>query len=253
MRNIFTDKDRSFVNIEKKFSKSENLEAYNLLFKRWKINKIPISIIKKKNILDVGCGSGRYSWALKKLGAKKVIGIDVDSIVLENKSTDNNIVYKDTIPLEDNSVDLIIMDWVLEHINDTTKFYSEINRILKINAIICARTPNFYSYWVMCSKIIPRKMHELVIKKVQDNRKEIDVFPAFYKLNTLKDIKKKFEKYENYIYLETPDPTYYFNNKIIYNIMQFLHKLLPKSLTSVLFVFLKKKIKNKSVIRNNRI
>ena len=35
--------------------------------------------------------------------------------------------------------------------------------------------------------------------------------------------------------------------------MQLWHKLLPKSLTSVLFVFLKKKIKNKSVIRNNRI
>jgi hypothetical protein len=93
----------------------------------------------------------------------------------------------------------------------------------------------------MCSKIIPRKMHELVIKKVQNNRKEIDVFPAYYKLNTSKDIKKKFKNYENFIYLETPDPAYYFNNKIIYNIMQFLHKLLPKSLTSVLFVFLKKK------------
>ena len=211
-----------------------------------------VNTLVDKNSIVVDFGAGRGSWLEEdskfkinlrtlKGKVKKVIGIDVDSIVLENKSTDNNIVYKDTIPIEDNSVDLIIMDWVLEHINDTTKFYSEINRILKINAIICARTPNFYSYWVMCSKIIPRKMHELVIKKVQNNRKEIDVFPAFYKLNTTKDIKKTFKKYENFIYLETPDPGYYFNNKIIYNIMKLLHKLLPKSLTSVLFVFLKKK------------
>jgi 23S rRNA U2552 (ribose-2'-O)-methylase RlmE/FtsJ len=86
-----------------------------------------INTLINENSIVVDFGAGRGSWLEEdskfkinlrtlKGKVKKVIGIDIDSIVLENKSTDNNIVYKDTIPLEDNSVDLIIMDWVFENI-----------------------------------------------------------------------------------------------------------------------------------------
>src|SRR5436305_1635684 len=39
----------------------------------------PDEFIKDKYCLDAGCGSGRFSYAMQKLGARKVDSIDVSS------------------------------------------------------------------------------------------------------------------------------------------------------------------------------
>ena len=57
------------------FLKKKNLfndETFNNLKIRLRRNKIPIKIIRGKKVLDFGCGNGRYSLALQKLGAKQV-------------------------------------------------------------------------------------------------------------------------------------------------------------------------------------
>ena len=53
-----TDRDKSFVSIEKKFTKTHYVEAYHLLKTRLKKNKINLNIIKNKNVIDIGCGKG---------------------------------------------------------------------------------------------------------------------------------------------------------------------------------------------------
>ncbi len=74
--NKFKDKDISFISIEKKFGTKEIIEAIHLLRTRLKKNNINSNIIKNKNVIDIGCGSGRYSEALDKLGAKSVTCFD---------------------------------------------------------------------------------------------------------------------------------------------------------------------------------
>jgi 2-polyprenyl-3-methyl-5-hydroxy-6-metoxy-1,4-benzoquinol methylase len=46
------------------------------MYERFKFTMDHSQPVKDKSILDVGCGSGYYSLALAKSGAKKVIGID---------------------------------------------------------------------------------------------------------------------------------------------------------------------------------
>lgn len=45
---------------------------YRNLNERFRLNKIPNSIIKNKIVLDVNCDESNYTYALKKLGAKKL-------------------------------------------------------------------------------------------------------------------------------------------------------------------------------------
>ena len=47
-------------------------EAYKILKKRLLVNRIDINIIKDKLVLNLCDPSGRYTYALNKLGAKKV-------------------------------------------------------------------------------------------------------------------------------------------------------------------------------------
>ena len=65
------------------FDKQMIDEAIELLKIRWKRNGLSWNLIKDKTVLDMGCGSGRYSIALKVLGAKKVTGIDAGKGVMK--------------------------------------------------------------------------------------------------------------------------------------------------------------------------
>lgn len=88
-----------------KIVKEENLE----IMKESLINLIGLENIKGKTFLDIGCGSGLFSIAAKKLGAKEVIGIDIlpDSIKSseENKERFNvQDVYFKQLSILDNQI-----------------------------------------------------------------------------------------------------------------------------------------------------
>ena len=61
----------------KKFSNTENYNAKNFILERFRhFKSFNKNFFKNKNIIDVGCGGGRYSNALRLLKAKSVVGVD---------------------------------------------------------------------------------------------------------------------------------------------------------------------------------
>ncbi len=59
-------------NIYNQYTLTQFNEAYKILRQRLLINKININIIRGKSVLNLCDPSGRYTYALSKLGAKKV-------------------------------------------------------------------------------------------------------------------------------------------------------------------------------------
>ena len=116
------------------FSKKEDqfLEALDLLSTRLKKNNINSNIIKNKIVLDMGCGSGRYSYALKKLGAKKVIAID-KNININNKIKGVEFKQGDILKLtfKNNSFDFIFCNGKLSHTKNWRGGIKEAYRVLK--------------------------------------------------------------------------------------------------------------------------
>ena len=88
--------------------------------------------------------------------------------------------------------------------------------------------------------LIKNRLHSKVLRFIQPDRKEVDIFPTAYKLNTLKSIKKNFKDYKNFSYLYTSHPSYYANNKLLYKLLSFVHKIFPAIFVSEIFVFLQK-------------
>lgn len=107
-----------------------------------------LPLVKGKVVLDIACGSG-YGTQLLSLHAKKVYGVDVDGTSVQY-ATQNygapNIEYRvgngESIPLDDNSVDVVTTFETIEHIPDYKKFIREIKRVLKPNGIALVSTPN---------------------------------------------------------------------------------------------------------------
>lgn len=96
-----------------------------------------IGTIDGLKVLDLGCGSGRYSLKLAQNNAI-VTGIDLSEGMLEkarHKTSKYNINFikhdiQQNLPFADKSFDLVISSLVFEHIKDLGKIYSEIHRVL---------------------------------------------------------------------------------------------------------------------------
>lgn len=206
-------------------------------------------------ILDFGAGRGaqvaedphafRRELKIFKGRCKHVEGCDVDGAVSENPYIDKAqlIAPDEPLPYADDRFDLIFSSWVFEHIDHPETMARELLRIVKPGGYICAMTPNRFGYIALAAQLIANKAHVKLLRKIQPERKEVDVFPTRYKLNSRGDLKKHFgEGCLIYSYGVSGDPAYTFNKPILYRVFMALHRLTPSSLQPILLIFIRKPV-----------
>jgi len=124
---------------------SENvftIERYTQLF-----SFISPYLNKDSRILDIGCARGGFLNFLIEKGFRNVYGIDpiknyVDNAIIKNVKLGS--VY--SIPLDDNSIDIVILDQVLEHLYDLNTAMIEIYRVLDKGGICYIGVPDAERY-----------------------------------------------------------------------------------------------------------
>ncbi|TSC63111.1 MAG: methyltransferase [Parcubacteria group bacterium Gr01-1014_48] len=115
-------------------------EAYALLNTRLTRNNIKLET-KGKIALDVGCGGGRYTLALKKLGFEKVYGVDYSSMNIDTAGLRakkiRNVFFKKAdahaLPFKNNMFDFVFCNGVLHHSHSIRDGVKEIVRVMKPN------------------------------------------------------------------------------------------------------------------------
>lgn len=107
------------------------------------------TLCKGKKVLDIACGTGYGSNIMAKV-AESVVGVDIDKAAVENaqrvyKATNLSYIHGDgtTIPLADESVDVVVSFETIEHIVEYHHFLKEIHRVLKKGGVLLMSTPNF--------------------------------------------------------------------------------------------------------------
>ncbi|CAN5542419.1 hypothetical protein BH10BAC2_BH10BAC2_37580 [soil metagenome] len=211
----------------------------------------------EKVLLDLGCGRGAYVLEAGKTDnylaearnfkgeVKKVIGIDVDANAASNPSLDEFHLLEigKPWPLESSSIDVCICDYVVEHVENTAFFFSELYRVMKKQGTACFRTPNKFGYMPIISSLVPNSLHARVLKKVQPDRKEEDVFPVVYKCNTRATFHRLLKEngFNSYVLHYESEPNYLKFSYISFAFGYYLHKILPKPLKATLFAFAIKK------------
>ena len=202
-------------------------------------------------VLDFG--AGRAGWfkddqsetrklvRFLKKDVKLLIAVDIDHAVLQNEASHKNCLMIDgVINLPDKSVDLIIADYVFEHITNISDILVELERILKPGGWICARTPHRLHYVAVAARLLNLIKGSEIIRYFQPNRKDMDIFPTYYRLNSLKHIKSFFPGWRDMSLIFRSNPSYYLGDKLIYRAMSIIHRLLPSLLIGNIFVFLQK-------------
>lgn len=201
-------------------------------------------------VLDAGCGRGSYGddastyrrdMRILKGKCKRVIGIDVNESARENPFLDEfRLIEGDRWPLEAQSIDLCICDYVMEHVMMSPEgFFSECARVIKAGGVLCIRTPNIWSYESIATRLVPNRFHAAIVGAVQEERKEVEVFPTVFRCNTLGKIRSMMRRHGFDVYVSTysAEPSYLRFSRIVYAFGVIYHRIAPRILRSNIFAF----------------
>ena len=92
-----------------------------------------------KNILDAGCGTGRYIEDMQSLRPSSIVGIDFAPNMIERAKAkfqnDSSISFQvaniDSIPFKDRSFDFVLSTLALDHLQNIQLGIAELSRVLR--------------------------------------------------------------------------------------------------------------------------
>lgn len=148
-------------------------DARNDAISGWLQQKIPLD---RKSVLDLGCGSGYWTKAIKDrlIAPERVIGLDFGDAFLEKarRVYGAEVVKGDFhhLPFDESTFDAIYADNTIEHSFSPHRVLQECFRVLKPGGILAmcvppdARNPNYVTpnhNWRMDSDEIRERMEEI--------------------------------------------------------------------------------------------
>jgi SAM-dependent methyltransferase len=206
------------------------------------------------HVLDFGAGRGafveddcdfRRSLHFLKGKVAYLVGADSDLAVLKNSTVDKSVVLdlnSPTLPFPDKSFDIVVSDWVLEHLDDPAKFALEMSRIVKPGGWLCARTPNKFGLTAIGATLIPNSLHIKFLKTLAPQKKDIDTFPTRYRINTRRAIRQYFPglQWRDFSYYWRGDPKYHANSLTLWKLMGAWIRCAPEFMATDLLIFLQR-------------
>lgn len=139
-------------------------------------------------VLNIGAGPPTNDRTRTLKGeVARVVGVDIDSCVLENPELDDAHVYEvgGRFPFGDATFDLAISDFVLEHIERPLPFLHEVRRILKPGGSYFFRTPNRMHYIALIARMTPHSFHELLANRARGLPANAhEPWPTYYRMNS---------------------------------------------------------------------
>lgn len=108
------------------------LQLASYLFKRYRLKP-------GMRVLDNGCGRGEFLHAFGQLGLE-AYGTDISAYCAESRVLDLNT---ESLPFEDDFFDVVFTKSVLEHIENTEHYVTEMYRVLNRGGILIMMAPDW--------------------------------------------------------------------------------------------------------------
>ena len=214
-------------------------ERYRAIRPAWRSSGDQLEAIVRRHItpsshvLDLGCGRGgvvELFWRDVRLA----IGLDPDTPSLSEHRAPGMPIIRglgEHLPFADESLDLIVCVWVLEHLKDPTATLREVRRVLRPSGHFVFVTPNTRNPLMLANrmgKALPALQRRLVPRFY--GRVEADTFPVQYRANTVAAIRAHAQAagLDVYDLRVVADPTYLAMNTFMFNASVMSERVMPK-------------------------
>ena len=163
------------------------------------------------NILEIGAGpTNETSTFLSTLG--RVTGLDIDGDVATNSALAEARKFDGLFfPFPDESFDLCVSNYVLEHIENPGIHFSEVTRVLRPGGSYVFRTPNIWHYVTLGSRLLPHSVHLLLANWLRGIKDGHDPYPTVYHANSraaLLRLAQSVGLVASHLEMIEPEPTY---------------------------------------------
>ncbi|MBI3412288.1 MAG: class I SAM-dependent methyltransferase [Planctomycetes bacterium] len=157
-------------------------ESYHLF-----LNEIERHMPPEGAVLDLGCGDNRMlaPWLAPR---RQMWGVDFHKHpALVDPACFRLLEPDGTIPFDDNSFDVIISRWVLEHVTHPERFLADVARVLRPGGVFVSLTVNakhYVSWLARLFHLAPHSWTQTLIHRLLGRPHE-DTFTTYYRLNSL--------------------------------------------------------------------
>ncbi len=253
---LFFDPDRSdglddsYWNNKQHVGIYENQEVQNdfeVEFKK-RIKSIN-DLVSHGMLLDIGCGLGDFLRVARENGWK-VCGVEIASVAVEYARKKYGLdVYQGTVEncdFSDESIDVVTMWDVIEHIQNPRQALSAIRSKLKKGGMLVIKTPNDNSLF----KSLSRFVYFISAKKISFLLKYVYYIPHYYCYNK-QSLSRMLEKFGfKVVKIHTDETNYNFaRSKIKLHYKKFLSKNIILSVLPLAYLFSRiLKLQNKMIV-----
>jgi SAM-dependent methyltransferase len=147
--------------------------------------------------LDLGCGHQVLpAWvnadeASMIARCHRAVGIDLDLPSLQQNTIlrDRVMGTLEQLPFSEGSLDLVTANMVVEHLGRPEAVLAEVNRVLRPGGRFLFHTPNRNAPSLRVAAHTPQRLKTRLVG-ILELRREEDVFPTHYAMNTPDDIRR---------------------------------------------------------------
>jgi ubiquinone/menaquinone biosynthesis C-methylase UbiE len=178
-------------------------------------------------ILHAGCGWDKLDVSRPFAATCRVVGVDLDPRVASMFHSEFHLGSVSELPFDADVFDLILCEYVAEHVDDPAAMFAEMHRVLRPGGRILMLTPSLYSYKTAAAGLTPHQFH-LWMGRIRYGRgHEADMYPTLYRCNT----RNRFRQLARQIGLEvvsvdtvTNGPTWFEKMPLLFEMFDLFHR-----------------------------
>jgi SAM-dependent methyltransferase len=143
-------------------------------------------------ILDLGAGDGKAGPVNFQGEVRSVVGVDPNSYIRGNSKIDHGVMgLAERLPFRTDSFDLVVSDWVVEHLAHPEGVVSEVFRVVKSGGFFVLRTGNICHYSYALAAATPYWFHRFVANRVRGIPVDSgDPHATYYRMNTRRAVRE---------------------------------------------------------------
>ena len=180
------------------------------------INKV---LAPKSMVLDIGAGRKGMLSLFSERGITS-IGLDMSYEDLQANEFLSLRVCGDAqeLPFKAGSFDLVVSQWVLEHLPFPDLFIQEASRVLKHKGFFLLVSNSLFCPLMFFNAVMPRKLRDGIKKKLLPKEVEEDTFPTFYRANTQRRLRRLVRSTElkEKFFIYASDLSFFIFNRILF-------------------------------------
>lgn len=223
----------------------------------WMLKKINLK--KSQSILDLGCGDGKQTFAIKNFFSKKlktksykITGLDSHNKLIKNanfKQKNKNIKFvlgsfDKRLPFIDNSFDLVISSFAIYYSKNIEKTLVEIKRVLKKNGKMFLLGPmpnNKFEF----NRVLEKASNKKIPKLIGSSRFSTEIFTKSKKIFK----KAKIEVFKNELKFNNYEPFFDYTKSTLEKKRNVYAKFLKNKNIKIILEKVKLNLKTKILIK----